>query len=132
MNDQITPHKKNCSRVGAALLMKCPNCCNAPLFINQNPYNFSTMGKMPDECPNCGQDFVIEPGFYFGAAMISYVIQVFMIGLCAAVVYLAGGTEPLQYIISISLVILLTAPYVMVVSRGLWLSIFVKKDGSAD
>lgn len=90
------------------------------------------MGKMPDECPNCGQDFVIEPGFYFGAAMISYVIQVFMIAICAVVVYLAGGDHPLQYIISISLVIVLTAPYVMVVSRGLWLSIFVKKEGSPD
>ncbi|MDX2249296.1 MAG: DUF983 domain-containing protein [Bacteroidia bacterium] len=132
MKDQVNIPPKKCSRVGAALTLKCPNCCNAPLFINQNPYNFKTMGKMPDECPNCGQDFVIEPGFYFGAAMISYVIQVFMIGICAAVVYLVGGREPLQYIISISLVILVTAPYVMVVSRGLWLSIFVKKEGEPD
>ncbi|MEZ4826883.1 MAG: DUF983 domain-containing protein [Bacteroidia bacterium] len=87
---------------------------------------------MPDECPHCGQDFVIEPGFYFGAAMISYVIQVFMIGICAGVVYLAGGREPWHYIVAISLVILVTAPYVMVVSRGLWLSIFVKKDDAVD
>lgn len=118
---------QSCSRLKAVVLMKCPRCCEGELFLSRNPYNFNKMGKMPDECANCGQDFVIEPGFYFGAAMVSYILQVFMIAIGGGVVYLLGGDHPLHYVGGISAFILLTAPYVMVFSRGLWLSFFIRK-----
>lgn len=33
-------------------------------------------GTMNTECEICGQDFRIEPGFYFGASYFSYAINV--------------------------------------------------------
>ena len=116
------------SKIGAVVALKCPRCGNAPLFYNKNPYRFKNMGKMYKECSNCGQDFVIEPGFYFGAAMISYIIQVLVIAFSAIGVYFLGGTKSIHYILWIIGMILLTTPYVMVLSRSIWLSFFVRKN----
>lgn len=82
---------------------------------------------MPDQCPNCGQDYVIEPGFYFGASMISYIVQIGMIAIVGLALYLFGVRTRGPYIIGISATILLTVPYVMTLSRAIWLSFFVKK-----
>ena len=83
---------------------------------------------MYQECTKCGQDFVIEPGFYFGGAMISYIVQMFMIALSAVGVYFAGGTKPMHYILPISAILLVTTPYIVLVSRAIWLSFFVKRE----
>ncbi|MCB0838701.1 MAG: DUF983 domain-containing protein [Bacteroidetes bacterium] len=119
---------KNHSKIKSSIHLKCPRCGEAPLFYNRNPYKLKDMGKMYESCQNCGQDFVIEPGFYFGGAMISYTIQMFMIALGALGVYLAGGTKPIHYILPISIFLVVTTPYIVLVSRALWLSIFVKKE----
>ena len=38
--------------------------------------NLVNMLKMHHSCPGCGQDFMPEPGFYFGAMYFSYAINV--------------------------------------------------------
>ena len=82
---------------------------------------------MHDECPNCGQDYVIEPGFYFGAAMISYIIQVGLIASIAIGMYLFGVRNKWAYMIAMSTVVLLSVPYMLTISRAIWLSFFVRK-----
>ena len=48
--------------------MKCPRCHKGNLFD-------SKMGlfEMPDRCPSCNQNYMPEPGFYYGAMFISYI-----------------------------------------------------------
>ncbi|HEY0262598.1 MAG TPA: DUF983 domain-containing protein [Chitinophagales bacterium] len=50
---------------------KCPKCREGNLFTYPNHYNIPKLFKMPPKCPNCGQDFYIEPGFYLGAMWVS-------------------------------------------------------------
>ncbi|MEM6269735.1 MAG: DUF983 domain-containing protein [Bacteroidota bacterium] len=47
------------------------------------PYHLKGMGKMHDECPHCGQDFKIEPGFYMLAGYIGYINFVVVICILA-------------------------------------------------
>lgn len=127
MSDQLPTQERRPGLLGAILTLKCPRCRRAPLFINQNPYVLKSVGKMPPTCPNCNQDFVIEPGFYFGAMMFTYIIQVFAAALIGLAMYAAGVRKANHYIIPISALILLTSPYVLCISRAIWLSLFVRK-----
>ena len=58
------------------LKLKCPRCGEADMFCNSNVYKFKGFFDMPKECPNCKQDFEIEPGFYYGAMYVSYALTI--------------------------------------------------------
>ena len=83
---------------------------------------------MHPECPNCKQDFQIEPGFYFGAAAISWALQVLLGVALGLVIMMMGKTEPMDFIIPIIIAFIITTPYIAALSRSIWLSFFVKKD----
>jgi hypothetical protein len=44
---------------------------------------------MPERCPKCGQSYFPEPGFYYGAMFMSYIITAFfslgVVGFCIIV-----------------------------------------------
>lgn len=52
--------------------LKCPRCQKGDLFTNPGLLVFKDVLKMPERCPNCNQDFKIEPGYYSAALWISY------------------------------------------------------------
>ena len=54
---------------------KCPRCRQGKIF-KFSPFNYLKFYKMNDHCPQCGQTFHPEPGFYFGAMYISYAFSV--------------------------------------------------------
>src|SRR5438128_219522 len=58
---------------------KCPNCSEGNFFIFNNPYNLRNFDDMHKRCSVCGMDFRQEPGFYFGAAITSYALQVVVV-----------------------------------------------------
>lgn len=52
---------------------KCPRCKEGDLFVK--PMKITNPGHMHERCSNCNLDFEPEPGFYFGALIISYGIS---------------------------------------------------------
>ena len=46
------------------------------MFSNPNPWNLKSTLKMPTHCPECGQLFELEVGFWYGTAYISYLVTV--------------------------------------------------------
>ena len=67
------------SKGQAILSQKCPKCRKGNMFLHpflKKPHKFN---QMYDSCPNCGQTYYPEPGFYFGAAYISYAVNVAII-----------------------------------------------------
>ena len=56
---------------------KCPRCHKGDLFVI--PMELSNPLDMHKRCEHCDLDFEPEPGFYFGAFMISYGITAFML-----------------------------------------------------
>ncbi len=102
---------------------KCPHCRNANLFEYSgfNLMNFSTMHK---SCTHCGQDFVIEPGFYTGAMYFSYAFNVailLVVGLGANILFDLHVYTLTALVIGVSLV---TMPFNFRYSRVLMLYFF--------
>lgn len=50
---------------------RCPKCRHGRIF-RSGAFDLSGFAKMHSECPACGQDFRVEPGFYVGASYLHY------------------------------------------------------------
>ncbi len=53
----------------------CPRCRKSSLFIK--PFDIKNPLAMNGSCKRCNLNFEPEPGFYFGAMFISYIITGF-------------------------------------------------------
>jgi Protein of unknown function (DUF983) len=71
--------------------MKCPACRQHRVFVHANPYSWKHIGEMHPYCPRCGNSNRVEPGFYFGAAYVSYILMVGLLLMLVAVYYLVFG-----------------------------------------
>lgn len=80
---------------------------------------------MPDRCPNCGQDFIIEPGFYLGALWVSYPIVIALELIFIAIsLFVFKQTLTVSFIVA-SFMLLLLSPVLIRVSRSLFIHINV-------
>ncbi len=76
---------------------------------------------MPDRCPNCGQDFIIEPGFYLGALWVSYPIVIALELIFIAIsLFVFKQTLTVSFIVA-SFMLLLLSPVLIRVSRSLFI-----------
>lgn len=107
------------------LRLQCPNCRQANMFVNPNPYAFKKLTEMHSECPNCGQDFEIEEGFYYGAMFISYILTAFLLFFWMGVIILINGYLERWQLFTLMVIAILLMPYLFRVSRTIWLSIVV-------
>ena len=85
---------------------KCPRCRKGELFTK--PFDISKPLDMPKRCEICDQKTEPEPGFYFGAMFLSYLLTAFpllglglgaafvlnwsMNGIIAMILFVAGLT----------------------------------------
>ncbi len=91
---------------------------------------------MYKQCPTCGQPTEIEVGFYTGAAYVSYALTVALAVAVFVAWYVLIGFEMgnlddfriFWCLLATVTVIVLATPYVMRLSRAIWLSFFVKYD----
>ncbi len=98
------------------------------------------MAEMNHSCAVCGEDFDREPGFYYGAAYVSYGVTVALwISLFVALtVFDAIGLfsfsfddDPVLFIVLGISLLLILLPLLYRVSRSIWIHIFVKYDPKA-
>lgn len=84
---------------------------------------------MNERCPVCGQPFDMEPGFYYGTNMISYLLAVLISGVTFVAWLLTIGFPVIVYLVwwlVLNAVLLaLLQPPLMRLSRSIWLSFFV-------
>lgn len=113
----------------AILRGKCPACYKGALFEHPNPYVLSKLVKMHPQCPHCGQDFKIEPGFYFGAAYISYALNVAVFVITFVITYFILGYGMPVFIAALVSVMVLLIPFFYRLSRSAWIHFFVKYKG---
>jgi hypothetical protein len=115
----------------AMLHQKCPRCREGDMFRDKNPYHLKKLFLMPDKCPLCSQKMEIEVGFYFGTAYVSYALTVaFSCSTFVAWWVLIGFSlhdSRIFWWLGINACLMLAAqPFLMRLSRALWLSLFVK------
>jgi uncharacterized protein (DUF983 family) len=104
----------------AIVKRKCPRCREGEIF-KHSPLNYLEFYKMNDNCPNCGQTFHPEPGFYFGAMYVSYAFSVALVmGICLFLLAIDSFTLVMGAIL-ISVSIILFLPFIFQYSRILYL-----------
>ena len=115
---------------------KCPKCRQGDLF-KHSWYNLSKFHVMNDMCTRCEEDFKKEPGFYFGAAYVSYglTVALWVAVFVAMYCFNAWGwieyeflKHPKKYFISGVVTLVLLLPLIYRLSRSLWIGIFVKSE----
>ena len=104
----------------------CPRCRKGKMFVE--PFEFGKPLAMNDRCAHCNLKMESEPGFYFGAMFVSYVISSFFLLLptLLLVFYFKWSTMA-----AISFTLALAAlTYLRFLrgSRALWLHMMVKYD----
>jgi len=81
--------------------------------------------KMHPACPVCGQNFMPEPGFYFGAMYFSYAINVALMvffGVAFEVVF--HPSEVWQTLTSVFIPTIIVSPWNFRISRAIMLYVF--------
>ena len=112
------------------LTQKCPHCRKGSMFTDPNPWHIKTMLKMPTRCPECGQLFELEVGFWYGTAYLSYVLTVLFSAFSFVLWLLTIGfsltDQRFFWWLGINGVLLLVLqPWFMRISRALYLYFFV-------
>lgn len=80
------------------------------------------------ECPVCGQKNEPEPGFYYGAMFISYIIQGWIfLAIALSLVFGAGWSAEAAMGVVI-LFAILTNNFFFRLARSVWIHIVVKHD----
>jgi len=125
--------KKSRGYLSTVLGCRCPRCREGKLFQYPLSLKLKKNLKMHKDCPVCGQPTEIEVGFYYGTSYVSYVLTV---GLSLAtlvlwwiVIGLSVNDNRFFFWLGFNAVLLLLLqPWLMRISRSLWISWFIKYD----
>jgi uncharacterized protein (DUF983 family) len=106
----------------------CPRCQEEKLFAH-SVYNLRKLGEMRRECNHCGLKYSIEPGFFYGAAYVSYGLTV-GIGIFTFLLlyWLWRDASVEAYVLVICSALIVAFPLCFALSRVIWLNMFVKYD----
>lgn len=101
------------------------------MFCNRSFFPLSKLMDMPERCAVCGQKMELEIGFYYGTGYVSYGLTVLLIGACFIAYWLILGLsykdDSILYALATSVLIaILLQPWLMRMSRVLYLYMFVK------
>ena len=113
--------------------MKCPRCRRGPMFTQPNPWKLKKTLQMPGKCPECGQPFELEVGFWYGTGYVSYGLSLaFSVATFIAWWLLVGlSTQDYRFFIWMGLnglLLVVMQPWIMRLSRVVYLYFFVPYD----
>ncbi|MEL6864837.1 MAG: DUF983 domain-containing protein [Bacteroidota bacterium] len=117
--------KKNRSVLSSIWNMKCPRCREGDLF-DTGTFSFEKSFDMPDRCSHCNQNYMPEPGFYYGAMFISYIFYGwFSLLFSLALVFGFGWSVNSAFALLIFISIILFV-WIFRMARSIWIHIIVK------
>lgn len=103
---------------------KCPRCHEGKMF-KSSLLEMKGIYNMHDNCTECGQDFQMEPGFYWGAMYIGYMLSsAYMLTSTFFYILMFGWSIGLSFTIMIigGIIIL---PVIARLARVIWINIYV-------
>ena len=137
MEEEETPEP---NLLWSVLSMHCPRCRRGNMFKTRNAYKRLTLEHifdMHENCTVCNQEFNLEPGFWYGTGYVSYGIVVVFSAISFLAWWLfigisANDNRVVAWVISNSVLILLLQPWLMRISRVVYLYLFVKYNKNYD
>jgi len=122
---------KKGSKLNSILTGSCPKCQKESMYSDKNPLHLNNVLKMNDHCSHCGLKYQIEPSFFYGAMYVSYALNV-AVGIAAFIVsFVFFGASISQSFIAIIITLVLLFPFVLRLSRNLYINMFVSYDPKA-
>src|SRR5688572_18764766 len=123
-----SPHKKP-NYFLSLLKLKCPHCRKGDMFVSKSSYS-KGFTKMHEKCEVCGQLMEPELAFYYGTGYVSYVLTVALsvatfVAWWVLIGFSLSDTRFFYWIGINALLLLMGQPYLMRLSRTIWLSFFV-------
>lgn len=118
------------------ITMKCPRCRRGKMFKDSNAYrkvSLKHVFDMYENCPECGQKYDMEPGFWYGTGYVSYALAVAMsVSTFVAWWVLIGvSSEDNRIFWWLGLnaaFLILSQPWLMRMSRVIYMRFFVSYD----
>lgn len=123
------------SKLLALLTNRCPGCHEGQMFEKSNPYSAGFMNMKP-HCEICQTNFKREPGFYFGAAYVSYALTVALWVACVVALYVFDTIGLISYGVFENPVLTLVVGFIALfsllpvlyrLSRSIWIHMFVSR-----
>ena len=113
------------------LRLRCPRCRQGKMFKNKVNIAVKKNMAMHETCPVCGQYTELEVGFYYGTGYVSYALTVAMTVASFIAYWVIFGISINDNSLFIWLgvnigLLIISMPYLMRLSRTIWLSFFVK------
>ncbi len=116
--------------------MKCPRCRRGRMFKEGALYKslkLSHIFNMHDNCPECGQKYDLEQGFWYGTGYVSYAlaVAVSVTTFVAWLVLIGVSTDDnrIFWWLGLNTVLLIVLqPWLMRLSRAIYMRFFVKYD----
>ncbi len=138
MKTEQTTHTPN--YFWSILSMRCPRCRRGPMYKDPNPYrklSLKHISDMHENCPVCRQKYDMEPGFWYGTGYVSYALAV-AISVATFVAWwvLVGvsvnDNRVMYWFIFNSVVLVVAQPWMMRLSRVIYMRFFVSYDPHFD
>jgi uncharacterized protein (DUF983 family) len=122
---------KNRNALEGMLTMRCPKCREGKMFPEGTLYTTRFM-KMNGSCSCCGQSFMPEPGYYFGAMFVSYALNAtFFIAVWLGMYFVMDEISLTSMIVALLIVVFGLMPVTFRLSRVLWIYIFIRYVGES-
>jgi uncharacterized protein (DUF983 family) len=115
---------KKGSKLNSILTGSCPKCQNESMYKEKNMLKLSKN----EYCGHCGLKYQIEPSFFYGAMYVSYALNV-AVGVAAFIIsYVFCSSSLKQSFIAIIISMIVAFPYVLRLSRNIYINMFVDYD----
>lgn len=129
----MAKEKANRGYLASTLGCYCPSCREGKLFEKPVSLKLSDTLKMHKHCPVCGQPTEIEVGFYYGTGYVSYALAVAIsvATLLAWWVFIGFSVNDYRFVywmITNAVILVVSQPWLMRLSRSIWISWFVGYD----
>lgn len=101
------------------------------MYKHKGAFRFKGLMAMNERCPVCGQPLDMEPGFYYGTNMISYVLAVLVSAFTfilwwATIGFSLQDSRFFWWIGANAALLVMLQPPLMRLSRTVWLAFFVR------
>lgn len=96
------------------------------MYVERNPYKLKHTLKMREVCADCQTRYKIEPSFFFGAMYVSYPVGLIFAGTAFVTSYWGLGLGLIPSYLAIVLVMVLSLPIILRLSRNIWINFFMK------
>lgn len=121
---------KKGSKLYSILTGTCPKCHEESMYVNSNPFVLMDTLKIRERCSNCNTKYRMEPSFFFGAMYVSYGVGVAFSVAAFVISFLILGLNLKTSFIIIIVTLVVFMPFIMRVSRNIWINLFMTYDES--